>query len=70
MKLSREFVVQGLLKEKSDFFTAHYEQHFKSTKSRNDINTRMVFQVVKQINHIVVMRSFMKPNCIYPTKYT
>ena len=38
--------------QKSDSFTAHYEQYFKSTTPRTDLCKFMEFRVVKNINSI------------------
>ena len=48
---------------KSDLFAAHFEQHFKATMSRTDLRKYMTFQVVKQLNLIVAMKTFTKPYC-------
>ena len=42
--------------KKPDSFAAHYEQHFKSAKSHNELGTFMAFKVVKYINHIGSMK--------------
>ena len=48
---------------KSDSFSAHYGQHFKSTMSLTDLHKYMAFKLFIQINPIGSMRSFMKPYC-------
>ena len=57
--------IQSLLKNwhKSDSFSAHYGQHFKSTMSRTDSHKCMAFKLVIQINPIIAMNSFMKRYC-------
>ena len=49
--------------QRLDSFTAHFEQHFNYTTSRTDIRKYMTFKVVKQLNLIGAMKTFMKPNC-------
>ena len=49
--------------QKSDSFSTHFEQHFKSTTSRIDLRKFTALQVVKQLNLIGVMKIFTKPNC-------
>ena len=41
--------------QKSDSFSAHFEQHFNSTMSRTDLHKYMTFEVLKQINLIRAM---------------
>ena len=48
--------------QKSDSFTAHFEQHFKPTTSCADLRKYMTFKVVKQLNTIGAMKTFTKPN--------
>ena len=48
--------------QKSDSFTAHFEQHFNTTPSRTDVCKYMTFKVVKQLNPIGEMKTFTKPN--------
>ena len=48
--------------QKSDSFAAHFEQHFKYTKSHTDLRNYNTFKVVKQINLIGAMKTNMKPN--------
>ena len=57
--------VQCLLKkrQKSDSFSAHFGQHFKSTMSHTDFRKCMTLKVLNQINPIGAMKSFAKPNC-------
>ena len=56
--------VQHLLKngQKSDSFTAHFEQHFKLTKSRTYLRECMMFKVVNHISPIVAIKPFLKTN--------
>ena len=49
--------------QKSDSFSAHFEQHFNTTTSRTDLRKYMTFKVVRQLNPIVAMKTFTKPNC-------
>ena len=42
-------------------FSAHFEQHFKSTTSCTELHKFMTFKVVKQINPIGTMKQFTKP---------
>ena len=49
--------------QKSDSFAAHFEQHFNTTTSYTDLRKYMTFKVVKQLNPIVAMETFTKPNC-------
>ena len=51
------------IKQKSDSFAAHFEQHFNTAMSCTDIRKYMTFKVVKQINPIGAMKTFTKPNC-------
>ena len=50
-------------RQKSDSFPAHFVQHFNNTTSRMDLRKYMLFEVVKQLNSIGVMKTFKKPNC-------
>ena len=47
----------------SDSFAAHFEQHFNTTMSRTNLRNYMTFKIVKQLNTIGTMNTFMKPNC-------
>ena len=49
-------------RHKSDSFSAHFEQHFKSTTSRMNLCKCMTFKVVKHLKPIEEMKSFAKPN--------
>ena len=49
--------------QKSDSFAAHFEQHFKAATPRTDLLKYMTFKLVKQLNPIVAMKTFTKPNC-------
>ena len=49
--------------QKSDSFSAHFEQHFKTTTSRTDLRKCMKFKIVKQLSPIGAMKKFTKPNC-------
>ena len=49
--------------QKSDSFSAHFEQHFNTTTSRTDLRKYMTLKVVKQLNPIGAMKKFTKPNC-------
>ena len=49
--------------KKSDSFAAHFKQHFKDTTSCADLRKYMTFKVVKHLNLIGTMKTFMKPNC-------
>ena len=44
-------------------FDAHFVQHFKYTMSCTYLYKCMAFKLVKQINLIVAMIPFTKPNC-------
>ena len=57
--------LQRLLKngQKSDSFAAHFIQHFNNTTSCTDLRKCMTFKLVKQLNPIGSMKTFMKPNC-------
>ena len=57
--------LQRLLKngQKSDSFSAHFVQHFTTTTSCTDLRKYIMFKVVNQLNLIVVMKKFTKPNC-------
>ena len=52
------FNVQRLLEngQKSDSFTAHFEQQFKPTTSHMELREFMTFKVVNQISPIVVIK--------------
>ena len=56
--------VQCLLKnrQKSDLFADHFEQHFESTISRTYLRKCVAFKVLNQLNLIVAMNLFTKPN--------
>ena len=56
--------VKYLLKNglKSYSFSAHYVQHYESTTARTYLCNFMTFKVVKNLNMIVAMKSFTKPN--------
>ena len=56
--------LQRLLKKgkKSDSFAANFIQHFNTTTSHTDLRKYMAFKVVKQLNPIGAMQTFMKPN--------
>ena len=56
--------LQRLLKngQKSDSFAAHFVQHFNTTTSRMDICKYMTFKLMRQLNPIGAMKTFMKPN--------
>ena len=49
--------------QKLDLFTSHFVQNFKSTTPRTELRKCMTFKVIKQLNPIGAMRTFMKPNC-------
>ena len=49
--------------QKSDSFSAHFEQHFKYTTPRTYQPKCMTLKVVKQLNPIGETKKFMKPNC-------
>ena len=44
-------------------FAAHFKQHFKSTTARMDLRGCMPLKLERQINQIVEMKTFTKPNC-------
>ena len=48
--------------KKSDSFAAHFKQCFKDATSRTDLRKYMTFKLVKQLNPIVAMKTFTKPN--------
>ena len=58
------FNVQIILnnRQKSESFTANYDQQFKSNMSINYLHNCIIFKLVKQINSIGDMNSFTKPN--------
>ena len=45
-----------------DSFASHFEQHFQSTTSRIDLRKCMTFKLVNQLNPIVAIKTFTKPN--------
>ena len=49
-------------RQKSDSFTAHFEQHVNSNTKSKYIRKYMTSKVVKQINMIGAMKTLMKPN--------
>ena len=49
--------------QKSDSFTAHFEQNFNATSSNTDLHKYMTLKVVNQINPIGAMDKFTKTNC-------
>ena len=49
--------------QKSDSFSAHFEQHFNTTTSRTDLRKYMTFKVLNQLNPIGAMKTITKPNC-------
>ena len=49
--------------QKSDLFAAHFEQHFNTTTSHTGLRKYMMFKLIEQINPIVTMKTFTKPNC-------
>ena len=49
--------------QKSYSFAADFKQHFNTTTSHTDLRNYMTFKLVKQINPVGVMKTFMKPNC-------
>ena len=57
--------LQRLLKNEknSDSFAAHLIQHFNTTTSCTDLRKYMTFKVVKHLNLIGAMKTFIKPNC-------
>ena len=57
--------LQRLLKngQKSYSFAAHFVQDFNSMTSRTELHKYMTFKVLKQLNSIVSMKTFTKPNC-------
>ena len=56
--------LQRLLKKgkKTDSFAAHFVQQFNNTTSRTEIRKCMTFKVLKQLNTIGAMKTYMKPN--------
>ena len=50
-------------RQKSESFTAHFEQHFNSTTSRTDLHNYMAFKVEKHPNLSGTMETLTKPNC-------
>ena len=59
------FDILCLLKKrtKSDSCAAHFEQHFNATMTNTDIHEYMTFKVLRQLNSIGEMKTFMKRNC-------
>ena len=49
--------------QKLDSFAAHFEQHFKSTKSLTELHKFMAPKSVNQLNLIGAMENFTKANC-------
>ena len=49
--------------QKSDSFSAHFEQRFNPTTSRTNLRKYITFKVVKQLNPLGAMKTFTKPNC-------
>ena len=49
--------------QKYESFSAQFEKHSSYTTSHLDLHNYMTFKVVKQINPIGAMITFMKPNC-------
>ena len=49
-------------RQKSDSFSAHFEQHFKATMPHTDLCKYMTFKLVKQLNQIEAMKTITKPN--------
>ena len=43
--------------QKSDSFSAHFEQHFNTTTSHTDLRKYMTFKVVKQLMNLISVRS-------------
>ena len=43
--------------QKSDSFSAHFEKRFNTTTSRTDLRKYIAFELVKQINPIVAMKT-------------
>ena len=50
-------------RQKSDSFAAHFVHHFNTTTSRTDLHKYITFKVLKQLNLIGAMKTFIKPNC-------
>ena len=48
--------------QKSDSFAAYFEQHFYYTKSRTDLRKYITFKVVKELNPIGTIKTFIKHN--------
>ena len=48
--------------QKSDSFDAHFEQHFNYDTSRIYLHKYMTFKLVKHLNLIGAIKTFMKPN--------
>ena len=49
--------------QKSDSLAAHFEQRFNTNTARTYLCKYMTFKVVKQINPISPMKTFIEPNC-------
>ena len=48
---------------RSDSFLAYFKQDFSTTMSRTNVRKYMMLKVVKQLNPIGAMKTFMEPNC-------
>ena len=61
----RFFDILCLLKsrQKSDSFAANFEQKFNATISCTYLHKYIMFEIVKKLNPIDAMKTFMKPNC-------
>ena len=49
--------------DKIRFIYAHFKQYFNTTKVCTYIHKHMTIKVVKELNPIVAMKTFTKPNC-------
>ena len=49
--------------QKSYSLAAYFQQHFNTSTSRTDLHKYMPFKVVKNLNPIGGMKTFIKPNC-------
>ena len=49
--------------QKSDSFASRFEQYFIDTTSHTYLHKYMTFKVLKQLNPIVAMKKYTKPNC-------
>ena len=49
--------------QKSDSFTSHYNQHLKYTTSCTYISKFIMFKIVKHINNIRSIKTFIKHKC-------